>query len=130
MLADVTLTAESMAAIGTIIGGMATAIVALALVCRTLYYKNVENYERMIVWKNMASDAVVVSEVAANKERARKGEEPFVPVAPAQSAPSTKSQVELSEQATMKARTVAAALNVGVPAPILDSLRPGDIQPR
>lgn len=133
MFADVTITPEAMAAISTIIGGMATAIVALAWVCRILYYKNVENYERMIVWKQMQGEAVVVAEIAANKERQRKGEEPFVPVLPQlpekTSAP-TKSQVDLADQQTMKARTVAAAINVGVPAPLLESLRPGDLMPK
>lgn len=134
MFADITLSTEAIVVISALLSAMATAIAAMAYALRVIYLKMVSNYDKMVGWKTVATDAVAVTEVAANKERIRKGEEPLVPVVcePLYSQFAEKMQfshkmADLAEQEKMKARAVVAAMTVGVPAPLVDSLRPGDL---
>lgn len=111
----ITVTTEAMTIIGVVVGALVAAITFLFRGWIAALQADRDS------WKHMAEEGVEDLEKVAKRERARNGHGPVkkaIPVAavvPEASSPPTKQQKETAEVQTMRARLVAAKLDLGLP---------------
>ena len=111
--AEVNISTEGVVVIGVLLAALSSAVgVLFKLAIKT-------KDEQLAVWKSLAGEAISVTEVAADRERRRKGLGPAVrkaDVEPESNSPPTEKQQETADAATQRARLVAARLDLGVKA--------------
>jgi hypothetical protein len=75
-------------------------------------------------YRQMANDAVSKLEIAAARDRATRGDAPYVPLAPVvpeHNSPVSPGQQEAADVQTMRARLVAASLDLGFAAEAVEA---------
>lgn len=116
MLADITVNTETMVVVSAVVGALATAIVFLfGLVISGLRSQLADANADTASWMQMAKEAMGNLEIASAKIRSLTGapQPPaLIAVVPEQSSPPTKQQESTADIATMRARLVAANLNL------------------
>src|SRR5678816_2719478 len=120
LIADVSFSTEAMA----IIGAMGTGLVGTIAM---LFKQLMASKEKQLVdmtsardsFKEMANESVSNLEVIANRGREQRGEPPFkliAPVVPEHQSPVKEAQKQTAELQSLRARLVAATLNLELPA--------------
>ena len=118
MLADITVNTETMVVVSGVVGALVTAIVFLFFMVLKGYQDALtEEKADTASWKQMAVEAMGNLENATVKIRELTGapQPPaLIAVIPERSSPPTEKQVATADIATMRARLVAANLNMGL----------------
>ncbi len=120
MLADIVFSKEAIAVVGVLVTSLATTI---GYLFRHISKSNQREIRALTAeresYKGIARDALKHLEMLINRDLAAKGAPPFramAAVVPEHQSPSTANQQEVAILATLRARLVAAQLNLGVEA--------------
>lgn len=120
ILADVSFSTEALTIIGTMGAGMIAAITMLfKLLMASKDKALVDMTSARDSFKEIADESVTSVESIVNRMRAEKGEEEFKPmkaIVPEHASPIKQSQQDTADLQTMRARLVAATLNLHLPA--------------
>src|ERR1041385_2988656 len=119
-----------------IVGALLALAGAVAIIFRLLQMSN----ERQVLditadrnsYRQIAEEAVRQLEQARNQVRERRGQAPFTTFAPVQaehSSPVKEQQIETAHIATLRARLIAAVLDIRQEPPQYDPNEPEDEQP-
>lgn len=117
MLADITFSAEGVAVIGVLLTALSGTVAYLF----KLSIKTKD--EQLAIYKKLSDEAIAVAEIAAIRERRRRGLAPHdkkAPVVPEHDSPVTPEQQETADAASQRARLVRARLELGFNAREVD----------
>jgi len=111
-IADVTYSTETLAVTTVVVSALTGAMVFIFKLLMASKDEQLKSY------KEIALEAVRNLELAANDKRMEQGRQmfpPLAPVVPEHSSPSSKDQRESAEIQTLRAKLVAAKLDLGLP---------------
>jgi len=119
LLADISFSTEALAIIGGLGSGLVTAVIFLFKALMVAKEKQLADMtSSRESYKEMAAESIANIEVAVNRVRELNGEQKFKPLAPVVAehrSPTGEVQKQQAELQTMRARLVAATLNLDIP---------------
>ena len=115
-LSDISLSTEAIAVIGVLMGGLCSAVVVVfKLLMATKERQLADMQSQRDSYKGIANESVRTMEDLANRVRTEQGKPAFTAIAavvPEHSSPPSEAQKQAAELQTLRARIVAATLNI------------------
>ncbi len=138
-MGDITISGSAVVALGALMTALAatvTMLFKLLMVSKDAQYgEAIKSRDGRILelsherdsFRSIADEAMHAAEVAANKLRIEHGQEPLPKIAavvPEHRSPTTPSQEDAAALATLRARAVVVAMEVGLPPRTLSTVEP------